>query len=130
MKLREGKNEFGSPISVHKCSDCGEEFTVCPPAADNWGGCLSQECESYDPGRDVDGLFGDDSGKIVNLDDQRPHLTISADCIGIKECHVIPVALVNKWISGEIPTSNIPNSVLRTILYDWLRSLPVPDTDT
>jgi len=58
MKMHEGVNEYGTAISVHKCSECNNEFTVCPPTGDDWGGCLSTECKSYDPARDADGLFG------------------------------------------------------------------------
>lgn len=58
MKLREETNEHGTPISVHQCSDCGEEFTVCPPAGEDWGGCMADTCISYDPKRDLDIKFG------------------------------------------------------------------------
>ena len=58
MKLREDTNEHGTPISVHKCSDCGEEFTVCPPAGEDWGGCMADTCISYDPKRDGDIFMG------------------------------------------------------------------------
>ena len=50
-------NEYGTPISTHVCADCGGSFTVCPPAPDNWGGCLGDHCESYDINRDVDALM-------------------------------------------------------------------------
>lgn len=60
MLLGLDKNKYGTPVSLHKCDDCGNEFTVCPPAKENWGGCLSEICESYDINRDVDArlLFG------------------------------------------------------------------------
>lgn len=50
-------NEYGTPVSVHRCPDCGAEFTVCPPTSDNWGGCLADGCPSYDLARDVDIFF-------------------------------------------------------------------------
>ena len=52
-----GMNKYGVPVSTHICDDCGHEFTVCPPAGDGWGGCLSGGCESYDINRDVDALL-------------------------------------------------------------------------
>ena len=123
MKIRLDVNEQGTPISVHRCPDCDDEFTVCPPAGDEWGGCLSPECSSYDPRRDADGLFGDDSGKVVRLDDQRPHITVNCSVIGSKEVHVFPVSLVEGWISGALPIENAPPAVIKTVLYDWLKSL-------
>lgn len=58
-------NEYGIPVSVHKCDSCGLQFTVCPavdPDGVNWGGCLSRICISYDLKRDADRLF--DEGKV------------------------------------------------------------------
>lgn len=61
MKIRDDFNEFGTPITVHLCEFCGNEFTVCPPVLDEkldqWRGCLAVECPSYDPKRDIDKLF-------------------------------------------------------------------------
>ena len=57
MLLRLDKNKYGAAVSVHECNDCGDEFTVCPPAGENWGGCLSELCASYDINRDVDALL-------------------------------------------------------------------------
>lgn len=50
------KNEYGTDVSVHVCSDCGNRFTVCPPAGEDWGGCLAETCASYDINRDVGAL--------------------------------------------------------------------------
>lgn len=52
-----GKNDYDTPVSLHVCDDCGSHFTICPPADENWGGCLSEGCESYDINRDVDALL-------------------------------------------------------------------------
>ena len=57
MLLELDKNKYGAPTSVHVCEDCGDRFTVCPPANENWGGCLSDICKSYDINRDVDALL-------------------------------------------------------------------------
>jgi hypothetical protein len=46
-------NDYGTPVSVHICDDCGTQFTVCPPGKEDWGGCLHEDCESYDINRDV-----------------------------------------------------------------------------
>ena len=57
MLIGHDVNEFEAPVSHHICEDCGNMFTVCPPAKENWGGCLGPECESYDINRDVDALL-------------------------------------------------------------------------
>jgi hypothetical protein len=58
-------NEYGTPVSIHACWSCGQEFTVCParePSAEGWDDCLAPECPSYDQGRDADLLFDSDEG--------------------------------------------------------------------
>lgn len=52
-------NEHGVLCSRHECDECGGEFTVTPAVDDEeWGGsCLDEWCPSYDPDRDVDGMF-------------------------------------------------------------------------
>lgn len=57
MKLGEVVNVYGTPVSVHFCDACGGQFTVCPVADDDWGGCQSESCSSYDINRDADRLF-------------------------------------------------------------------------
>lgn len=61
MKIRDDVNDFGTPITVFKCDFCHKYFTVCPKVPDDnlhsWRGCLSIECESYTPNRDVDALL-------------------------------------------------------------------------
>jgi hypothetical protein len=63
VKLRDDTNEYGTPVSVHRCDTCGVEFTVCPsvpdgsPRLDDWGSCLAETCDSYDIARDVDMFF-------------------------------------------------------------------------
>jgi hypothetical protein len=53
-----GVNEYGTPVSIHVCTSCGHEFTVCPANLDNHGdGCLGETCPSYDISRDVDIFF-------------------------------------------------------------------------
>lgn len=60
-KIGDAINEYGVPITVFVCEYCGDEFTVVPAVGDerldDWRGCLSEECESYDPMRDVDALL-------------------------------------------------------------------------
>ena len=53
MKIRDDVNEYGTKISVHKCADCGEEYTLCPAQPGDFGGCQDEDCSSYDPKRDV-----------------------------------------------------------------------------
>jgi hypothetical protein len=56
-------NEYGTPITVATCAECGGDFSVCPaiPPEDfeqRWGtGCLADTCPSYDLGRDIDIFF-------------------------------------------------------------------------
>ena len=64
MKIREDVNEYGTPVSVHECTDCKNTFTVCPPADDDWGGCQAESCPSYDLKRDADRLFDADDPRI------------------------------------------------------------------
>ncbi len=63
-KIGERFNEYGTLVSVHKCPDCGSEFTVCPPSNSDWGGCQAKTCISYDPKRDADKLF-DESPELI-----------------------------------------------------------------
>lgn len=52
------RNEYGTVVSVHTCSACGNEFTVCPPASPEFGNdCLGDTCPSYDIARDADMFF-------------------------------------------------------------------------
>lgn len=66
MRLRETTNEYGTPVVEYRCETCDRTFTVCPaptPENDvNWLGCLSTECASYNPARDVDKWF--DEGRV------------------------------------------------------------------
>jgi hypothetical protein len=64
---RVGINEYGTPISLHTCSTCGEEFTVCPPALEATFGsnCLDPECPSYDPARDAEVYFLPDDPALI-----------------------------------------------------------------
>lgn len=60
------KNEYGTPISKHKCDTCGGEYTVCPPVPENSQAhislnCNSEHCQSYDPAYDADILFMTDA---------------------------------------------------------------------
>lgn len=63
MFLRYDHNEYGTPITVCRCDTCEQEFSLCPLVqaealeARGWGSCLSPECASYDPSRDVDRLL-------------------------------------------------------------------------
>lgn len=60
---RYSRNEYGTPVEEHTCSECGDPFTVCPAAVrmPAWGGCLAPECPSYDPARDAEVLFMTDA---------------------------------------------------------------------
>jgi len=59
--LRNDLNEYGTPVTWFTCEFCGDEFSICPAKPehghDNWKGCLSDQCDSYDPSRDADILF-------------------------------------------------------------------------
>ena len=69
MKIENGFNECGTPVTYFACETCGNEFTVCPVVSDDrldiWKNCLSIECGSYDPKRDVDKFF--ENPMISNL---------------------------------------------------------------
>ncbi len=79
-KIRDDVNEYGTPVSVHKCQTCGVEFTLCPAIpddkADQWPDCLADGCPSYDPERDMDVVFMSDAEladekKILSMDKLR-----------------------------------------------------------
>lgn len=53
MKTGEHTNEHGVKVTEHVCDTCGEKFTICP-GVDDWPDCLSDDCTSYDPDREVD----------------------------------------------------------------------------
>ena len=76
MKLRDDINEFGTPITWFKCEYCSREFWVCPAVEDEnldyWRGCLWNECESYDPNRDVDALMFFEAIEIDKRDASTP----------------------------------------------------------
>ena len=59
MAVRLSTNEYGTPVSVHTCTACGCEFTLCPPDTEGLMGseCLSESCSSYDPKRDIDRVW-------------------------------------------------------------------------
>lgn len=76
MKIRNDTNEYETPVTIFECEFCGVEFSVCPAVEDarleNWLGCLSVECASYDESRDIDkvwdelSLFGRIKHKEIN----------------------------------------------------------------
>ena len=47
-------NQYGTEVSVHRCTVCGRRFTVCPPRPDGHDLCRHVDCESYDAALDVD----------------------------------------------------------------------------
>lgn len=57
-----GVNEYGTLVSLHTCDTCGDEFSVCPEVpqdrADEWDGCMSVACDSYEPMRDAELYLG------------------------------------------------------------------------
>lgn len=59
--IREGINDYGTPVSWFNCDDCGDEFSVCPAVPedqrDEWDGCMADTCTSYDIERDVSIFF-------------------------------------------------------------------------
>lgn len=52
---------------------------------------------------------------IVDIDDFRPHLTINTLDGNV---HVVPVALVESWIIGDIEPNKI---IIRKIIQEWLK---------
>lgn len=64
------KNEYGHTVTRHRCTTCGDEFTMCPPIKPDrlhmWEGCLAVGCDSYDPRRDVDKLW-DNGADIIRI---------------------------------------------------------------
>jgi len=71
MFIKYDKNDYGTPVSRHRCDTCGAEFTVCPASEperfEAWNHCLSPNCDSYDPDRDADKFFEDDPPEGARL---------------------------------------------------------------
>lgn len=69
MRLRETTNEYGTSVVEYRCETCSETFTVCPAPTveqdDQWSGCTTPECASYDEARDVDKWF--DEGRVRSI---------------------------------------------------------------
>ena len=65
--LRMTFNDYGTPVSQHRCDSCGDVFTVCPGPEEGESGeefdkrfggcCLAETCGSYSLPRDVDLFF-------------------------------------------------------------------------
>lgn len=55
---------------------------------------------------------------VINLEEYRPHLLIPTGNV----MNVVPVALVEKWIAGEIEP---PEDIVRWIISDWLKEIVV-----
>lgn len=50
------KNEYGTPISLHNCDVCHQDFSQCPAREQN-DTCGHPDCGSYDESRDVEKLL-------------------------------------------------------------------------
>ena len=52
-------NENGIPVYKNKCQICGRDYSICPipENIEKWQTCLSPDCASYDPNRDLDNLI-------------------------------------------------------------------------
>lgn len=58
---------------------------------------------------------------VVDIDDYRPHMCIE----GPGRVHVIPVAMIQNIIDGEMSVNDIEDPhLMRDILADWLQSIP------
>jgi hypothetical protein len=55
-------------------------------------------------------------GNVVDLDEYRPHITLSCNDGHI---HVIPVHLLDKIAAGE-PLALLPKCAIRALLYDYV----------
>jgi hypothetical protein len=63
--VRVGHNEHGTPVSIHVCHTCGQEFTVCPPSPRYGRDCTMPECASYDPATDAEVFFAPDDPALI-----------------------------------------------------------------
>lgn len=61
-------NEYGSPVSTHRCAACGRTYTVCPPYIGDFRGCQEITCASYDVERDVDLMFAIEPWRIIRAE--------------------------------------------------------------
>jgi hypothetical protein len=62
-------NEYRTPVSVHRCSTCGQRYTICPPAPNEGPDCNSPDCASYDPARDASIYFAPDDPNLIECED-------------------------------------------------------------
>lgn len=75
--VAESVNEYGTPVSVLDCPDCGNTVTLCPVVPPErqgqWTGCMADDCPSYDVTRDADIWFDAamEAG-LVEREDPRP----------------------------------------------------------
>lgn len=56
-------------------------------------------------------------GSIHELDDQRPHLTVSTLDGNV---HVLPLSLIQNVIKGNFRAETLGDDVLRAIVDEWL----------
>lgn len=57
---------------------------------------------------------------ITELDDQRPHVSMSTDD---GNAHVLPLSLLRDWASGKQTPSSDDAPVIRRILEEWLEGM-------
>lgn len=73
--IEENVNQYGTPVSVFRCDDCSDVFTVCPAVPeerrDEWQKCLAATCSSYEADRDVDFLVGAVETEPVGVKERR-----------------------------------------------------------
>ncbi len=76
-RMRIRPNEHGVLVSHLKCRACAVDFSVTPAVGQHnfkgWMDCLTPDCSSYDPHRDIDVLMGEPppKGHPISLDIQR-----------------------------------------------------------
>lgn len=60
-------------------------------------------------------------GKVSNIDEFRPHVTVMTSD---KNVHVIPVSLIEDWGKGLYTP---PPEIMEVIIRDWLAFISSPD---
>ena len=54
VEVQNSVNEYGTPITIIECVECGDMFSICPAIpSDEWNNLYCNVCESYNPNFEI-----------------------------------------------------------------------------